>query len=262
MKTFNRSFVSGIVVAVSLLFVSNVTEAEAACSVAAGQASYENGDTVSVTAVNDSGGDWAVCIYSGGKLNGGGNLPVGSSVTGTDTTKTATAVVNTSTDNSGWKAVVVSGNGCNSAYNAGSVLCESSVDVAGTAAPTPAPTAAAATPTSASTAAPTPTPTPAPTAATTPTSASTFPSTTITNPLSTDDFTVLVTNFLQWLLGIAGSIALLMLIYGGVVFISSTGDQQKMESGKRIVTWTLFGLMIILVSFSIVQVVEKIFVTP
>lgn len=260
MKTFNRRFVSGIVVAVSLLFVSNVTEAEAACSVAAGQASYENGDTVSVTAVNDSGGDWAVCIYSGGKLNGGGNLPVGSSVTGTDTTKTATAVVNTSTDNSGWKAVVVSGNGCNSAYNAGSVLCESSVDVAGTAAGTAPGTAAGTAP--ATTTGATATAGGGATSAAPTSSTSTFPSTTITNPLSTDDFTVLVTNFLQWLLGIAGSIALLMLIYGGVVFISSTGDQQKMESGKRIVTWTLFGLMIILVSFSIVQVVEKIFVTP
>jgi len=83
---------------------------------------------------------------------------------------------------------------------------------------------------------------------------------TIENPLNTDDFTELVTNFLQWLLGIAGGVALLMLIYGGVVYISSTGDQQKMESGKRIVTWTIFGLIIILVSFSILLEVEEIFV--
>jgi len=83
---------------------------------------------------------------------------------------------------------------------------------------------------------------------------------TLVNPLDTDDFTELVTNFLQWLLGIAGGVALLMLIYGGVVYISSTGDQQKMESGKRIVTWTIFGLIIILVSFSILLEVEEIFV--
>lgn len=84
---------------------------------------------------------------------------------------------------------------------------------------------------------------------------------TIENPLETDDFTTLITNFLQWLLGIAGGVALLMLIYGGIIYITSTGDQQKMESGKRIVTWTIFGLIIILVSFSILQEVEKIFVT-
>lgn len=83
----------------------------------------------------------------------------------------------------------------------------------------------------------------------------------IDNPLETDDFTMLITNFLQWLLGIAGGVALLMLIYGGITYITSIGDQQKMESGKRIITWTIFGLIIILVSFSILQEVEKIFVT-
>jgi hypothetical protein len=84
--------------------------------------------------------------------------------------------------------------------------------------------------------------------------------TTIENPLETDDFTQLIGNFLSWLLGIAGSIALLMLIYGGIVYISSAGDPQKADQGKRIVMWTLFGLIIILVSYSILVVVEDIFV--
>ena len=84
---------------------------------------------------------------------------------------------------------------------------------------------------------------------------------TIINPIQTDDFMTLVGNFLQWLLGIAGAVALLAIIYGGILYITSAGDQQKMEQGKKIVTWTLFGLMIILVSFSIIKVVEDIFVT-
>lgn len=99
------------------------------------------------------------------------------------------------------------------------------------------------------------------TASTSTSSTSKFPSTTIENPLSTSDVTGLVTNFLQWLLGIAGGVALLMLIYGGVVMVTSTGDQQKMESGKRIVTWTLFGLLIVLASFSIIKIVDQIFVS-
>lgn len=89
---------------------------------------------------------------------------------------------------------------------------------------------------------------------------STFPSTNITNPLSSDDFTTLITNFLQWLLGIAGGLALLMIIYGGVLYITSIGDQQKMETGKKVVTWTLFGLIIILASWSIIKVIDDIFV--
>lgn len=90
--------------------------------------------------------------------------------------------------------------------------------------------------------------------------ASGTPSTNIENPLETDDFTQLLGNFLEWLLGIVGSIALLMLIYGGVVYMSSNGDPQKAETGKRIVMWTLGGLMIVLLSYSILSTVEDIFI--
>jgi|GEM_PF-2301946 hypothetical protein len=88
-----------------------------------------------------------------------------------------------------------------------------------------------------------------------------LPSTNVENPLKTDDFTQLVGGFLNWLLGIAGSIALLILIYGGVVYISSAGDPQKAETGKRIVMWTLFGLIIVLVSYSIIVTIDEIFVS-
>jgi hypothetical protein len=82
----------------------------------------------------------------------------------------------------------------------------------------------------------------------------------VDNPLETDDFTELLGNFLEWLLGIVGSIALLMLIYGGVVYMSANGDPQKAETGKRIVIWTIGGLMIVLLSYSILSTVEDIFV--
>jgi len=66
--------------------------------------------------------------------------------------------------------------------------------------------------------------------------------------------------FLQWLLSIAGSVALLMLIYGGIVYIVSAGNPEKAEQGKRIVTWTLYGLLVVLMSYSIISTIEEIFV--
>lgn len=79
------------------------------------------------------------------------------------------------------------------------------------------------------------------------------------NPIETDDFTDLVQNVLRWILSIAGGIALFMLIYGGVIYITSTGDPQRAEQGKRIVVWTIVGLIVILLSYSIIMVVEDIF---
>lgn len=243
----------------SLLFMLSAGSVQAACTVTPNQTTYNNGDIVTVTATNDAGGDWAVCIYSGGKLNGGTNLPVGRSMSDTNTTKTASAAIDTSTDYAGWRAVVLPGNGCNSTYPGSGVVCETPISAPGTAAPaddtaddttggdTGDTTGGNTDDTSGD--------------ADTRAEASAATSVTIANPISTDDFTELVTNFLQWLLGIAGSIALLMLIYGGITYITSAGDQQKAETGKKIVMWTLFGLIIILASYSIIKVIEDIFVS-
>lgn len=81
----------------------------------------------------------------------------------------------------------------------------------------------------------------------------------IANPIDTPDFTTLVQNVLSWLLSVVGGVALLFMIYGGVVYISSIGDQKKAEEGKKIVTAALLGLTIILLSYSILVVVERIF---
>lgn len=82
----------------------------------------------------------------------------------------------------------------------------------------------------------------------------------IENPIETEDFTELVTNFLGWLLGIAGALAFLMFVWGGILYVTSAGDEQKAAKGKRIVTWTILGLIVILMSYSIIALIEDIFV--
>jgi hypothetical protein len=95
---------------------------------------------------------------------------------------------------------------------------------------------------------------------TTPTSSASGSLVNIENPIGTDDFTELVTNLLGWLLGIAGALALLMFVWGGILYVTSAGDEQKAAKGKRIVTWTILGLIVILMSYSIIALIEDIFV--
>ncbi len=80
----------------------------------------------------------------------------------------------------------------------------------------------------------------------------------ITNPIATSDFSTLVGNVLSWVLGVAGSIALLMLIAGGVFYITSTGDEQRVETAKKMITWAILGLILTLASFSIIVVLDSI----
>lgn len=79
-------------------------------------------------------------------------------------------------------------------------------------------------------------------------------------PTDNTDITSQAGAFIEWLLSIAGSVALLMLIYGGIVYITSAGNPGKAEQGKRIVTWTLYGLLVVLMSYSIILTLEDIFV--
>jgi hypothetical protein len=80
----------------------------------------------------------------------------------------------------------------------------------------------------------------------------------ITNPIATSDFSVLVSNFLKWILSVAGALTLLMLITGGVFYITSSGNEQKIETAKKMIIWTILGLMLILASYSIIVVLDKV----
>ena len=80
----------------------------------------------------------------------------------------------------------------------------------------------------------------------------------ITNPISTNDFSKLVENFLLWVLSVAGALTLLMLVTGGVLYVTSSGNEQKIEAAKKMIIWTILGLILILASYSIIVVLDKI----
>jgi len=76
----------------------------------------------------------------------------------------------------------------------------------------------------------------------------------IKNPLKTANFAKIIENVLMWSLSIVGSLALLVLILGGVIYIGSTGDEQRVVTAKKIIVYALIGLILILVSYSVVVV--------
>ena len=77
----------------------------------------------------------------------------------------------------------------------------------------------------------------------------------IKNPVKTSVFAQIIENTLMWSLSIVGSLALLMLIIGGAMYIGSAGDEQKVLNAKKIVTYTIIGTILILVSYAVIKVV-------
>lgn len=54
------------------------------------------------------------------------------------------------------------------------------------------------------------------------------------------------------LIYLAGPIAVLMLALGGLRYITSRGDQTQMEEAKKTITWSVIGLIVIILSWAII----------
>lgn len=79
--------------------------------------------------------------------------------------------------------------------------------------------------------------------------------TNLTNPIGVDSlfqsasFIGLVINRI---LSVIGSLALLMLVYGGLTMVMSGGNEKKVALGKEIITYTAIGLVLIFMSYAII----------
>jgi len=59
----------------------------------------------------------------------------------------------------------------------------------------------------------------------------------------------------KWLLSLVGTIAVISLLYGGFLYITSQGEDNKVEQAKHIILYSVIGLIIIGLSAVIVNVV-------
>ncbi len=65
----------------------------------------------------------------------------------------------------------------------------------------------------------------------------------------------LIGKIINAVLGVVGSIALLMFIYGGFVWMTAAGNEQSVTKGKNILIWATVGLIIIFSSYALVKFV-------
>jgi hypothetical protein len=78
----------------------------------------------------------------------------------------------------------------------------------------------------------------------------------ITNPLGDIDTPQkLIGKIINSALGIVGSIALVMFIYGGFTWMLAAGNAEAVSKGKNILIWSVIGLVIIFSSYALVNFV-------
>ncbi|MDO8668976.1 MAG: pilin [Candidatus Buchananbacteria bacterium] len=74
------------------------------------------------------------------------------------------------------------------------------------------------------------------------------------NPLGPGvTFEKAVSNVINAALGVSGVLALIAFIYGGVTWMISGGDTSKIQKGRAMMTWAVWGIVIIFSSYAILN---------
>ncbi|MBZ9573062.1 hypothetical protein KJA17_02695 [Patescibacteria group bacterium] len=80
----------------------------------------------------------------------------------------------------------------------------------------------------------------------------------IENPLDVESIPELIDNIVQFIFWIAVVLAPLMILVGAFYFITAAGDPKRVETGKKIILWTIVGLAIILFSRGIISIIRSV----
>ncbi|MDP2624890.1 MAG: PKD domain-containing protein, partial [Candidatus Peregrinibacteria bacterium] len=74
----------------------------------------------------------------------------------------------------------------------------------------------------------------------------------ITTTSSAREFVVNVTNFVLQFLGLS---AIVVIIYGGFMYVTSAGEQERAEKGKKSVMYAVIGILVVLISYALVNTI-------
>lgn len=77
-------------------------------------------------------------------------------------------------------------------------------------------------------------------------------------PVTMKPMASLISSLLNTILAIVAGLGILFLIIGGIRYIRSWGDSDQMEKAKNMITYVVIGLVVILVSYSVIATLDTI----
>jgi hypothetical protein len=77
----------------------------------------------------------------------------------------------------------------------------------------------------------------------------------LSNPLGGTSIQSVIGRAINGVMGVVGSLALLMFVYGGLLWMTSGGSQDKVKKGKDIILWSAIGMVVIFGAYALTQFV-------
>lgn len=68
-----------------------------------------------------------------------------------------------------------------------------------------------------------------------------------------NDLLTVVANIAKLMLGLLGSAAFAMFVYGGLVWLMAAGNQERVNKGRQIITNASLGILVVLVSYTAIN---------
>jgi len=75
------------------------------------------------------------------------------------------------------------------------------------------------------------------------------------SPIQISSINSLIGTVIRAILGVVGSLALLMFVFGGLAWLTSGGNEKRVAAGKDTIIWAAIGLVIVFFSYVIVKFV-------
>lgn len=75
------------------------------------------------------------------------------------------------------------------------------------------------------------------------------------------DLVSFLSSIQNWLLGIVGGLAVLFIVYGGFLYVTSGGNQQRAENAKKTLTYAVLGLLLVVFAGFIFSILTGGFLT-
>lgn len=80
------------------------------------------------------------------------------------------------------------------------------------------------------------------------------------NPIQSPSLVSFVDRTITGFLGLVGTIAILYIIIGGFRYMTAGGNEEQAKKGRNSLTWAVVGLISVILSYTIIQVLRQTFV--
>jgi len=71
--------------------------------------------------------------------------------------------------------------------------------------------------------------------------------------LKKQDPNILINRVIKTIVGVVGSLALAVFVYGGILWMTSAGNEKRVTDGKNAMLWAVIGLVVIFFAYTIVS---------